>query len=80
MNNQTKCCKQSLQTTIFSKFGTPEKIIINGAKITDEIVKDFGGVDKWLIHLTATFNNFRIKAFIISRICGVVKLYIRLIY
>lgn len=74
MNNQTKCGETLPQTmTIFSAFGTPENI-------TDEIVKDFGGVDKWLLRLVAAFNDLRIKAFAISRVGGVVKLYVRSVY
>lgn len=81
MNNQTKCGDCSPQTmTIFSAFGTPEKIFMDGENITDEIVKDFGDVDKWLLRLAAAFNGFRVKAFAISRINGVVKLYVRSVY
>lgn len=44
MNNQTKCGEREPQaTTIFSAFGTPEKIFMDGDNITDEIVKNFGG-------------------------------------
>lgn len=81
MNNQTKCGEQSPQTmTIFSAFGTPEKIFMDGENITDEIVKDFGGVDKWLLRFAAAFNDLRIKAFAISCVGGVVKLYVRSVY
>lgn len=79
MNNQTKCDKQS-QATVFSAFGTPEKIIMDGEDITAEIVKDFGGVDNWLHRLVAAFNDFRVKAFAITRINGVVKLYVWSVY
>lgn len=81
MNNQTKCGEQSPQaSTIFSAFGTPEKIIMDGENITDEIVNHFGDVDKWLLRLAAIFNDFRVKAFTISRIGGVVKLHVRSVY
>lgn len=56
------------------------KIFMDGENITDEIVKDFGGVDKWLLRLVAAFNDLRIKAFAISRVGGVVKLYVRSVY
>lgn len=80
MKNQTNCGTISPRTmTIFSAFGTPEKIFMDGEDITDEIVKDFG-VDKWLLRLVAAFNGFRVKAFAISRINGVVKLYVRSAY
>ena len=82
--NQTNQLKESEQITqaakMFSAFGTPEIIIMDGTDITSEVIGDFGGIDPWLRRLVRAFNNFRVTAFAISRINGVVKLYVRSVY
>lgn len=80
-NQNLSYSKQITQAAkAFTAFDTPEKIFMDGENITDEIVKNFGGVDKWLLRLVAAFNGFCVKAFAISRINGVVKLYVRSVY
>lgn len=83
--NQTNQLKESEKITqaakMFSTFGTPEKIIMDGEDITGEVVGKFGGIDAWLRRLACAFNNnFRVTGFVIARINCVVKLYVKSIY
>ncbi len=81
MNTELKYSEQITEATkLFKTFGSPERVYCDGEDITDEINRDFGGVDSWLRRLVVAFNNFHITSFAMSRINGVAKLYVRTIY
>jgi hypothetical protein len=83
MENQTtpKYSEQITQAAgAFTAFGTPEKIFMDGEDITSEVVDKFGGVFPWLRRLVVAIANYRVTSYAITRINGVVKLYVRSVY
>ncbi len=81
MNNQTKSYSEQIteQTKAFTLFGEPTTIYMDGEDITQEVKNTFG-IATWLRRLVRAFGDFRVTAFTLSRVNGVVKLYIKSVY